>query len=291
MPSAGLRIDLVADTPPKLNHEAILKEFARGIRRVVKQGGLDPKLHWRKTADGLVLTLGEHQLELQLAGVPYWGDEQSEDTDAIGDIWEYGPRAAWMERDELDGAEGLEDRLVESKGAVLLKVLQTSDPQVAFLALCHLAAAAMDRGTVAMIVPSSGALHPATIPLCEALHQATALGDALQYILRIETEMTEDVGQLWYIAYGLGPFGLPDVGMRFGEDPQECLAGLPGFEEAAVAVQSVVSYLLNRRQAIPPGDTASVGDGETLSVIAAEFPQYGEGGCGAIELKRQENQG
>jgi hypothetical protein len=290
MPSASIRIDLVTDTLPELNHAAILKEFARSIRRVVKEGGLDPELHWRKTEDGLVLTLGEHQLELQLYGIPYWGDEESEDTNAIGNLWEYGVRAAWMERDELEGTEGLEDRLVDAKVAVLLKVVQTSDPQVAFLTLCHLAAAAMDRGTAAMIVPGSGALHPATIPLCEALHQATTLQDVLQYILRTETEPTADLDQLWYIAYGLGSFDLPDVGMRFGADPQDCPPDLPGLEEAAVAVQSTVSYLLDRRQAVPPGDTVSVGEGETLSVIAAEYPQYGDGGCGGIELKRQENQ-
>lgn len=283
------RIDVLTRVPPSLDAARLLKAFAKGVRPLLDSLHIPPQLRFKQDANELFLTLGPHRISVRTLGRSYWGEEGGDQAPEENDIWEYGPRAAWMEHDGIPGADGLEDAILESKGAVIIESVETPDPQTVVPVMAHLAAAAM-TDAIAMIVPTSGAIHPADNALRDKLRQCQGILTALQYVVRTEVMPIEGDSPLvriavtskefWYIVYGLHPFGLPDVGLRFSteEDDQGPM------QEAAVDVQSFVAYLLNRRAPVPAGDTVTVGVGRTYRVVDGQFPAYPHGTCGRVEL-------
>jgi len=272
-----------------LDTARLLKRFAKSIRPVLDSLGIPTQLRFKEDADALRVTLGQHQVQIRTLGHSYWGEEDQDDIPEENDLWEYGPRASWMEHDALPGADGLEEAVMDSKGAIIIESVETPDPQMIMPVIAHLAAAAM-TDTVAMIVPTSGAIHPANETLRDQLRQTRDIMTVLQYVTRTEITPIEGDSPLvriavsseefWYIVYGLHPFALPDVGLRFPikEDDQGPM------EAAAAAVQSFVTYMLDHGDPVPVGDTLTVGDGGSYRVAEGQFPSYQHSTCGQVEL-------
>lgn len=284
------RVDLLTRSSPRVDAKALLKSFSRSIRPVLESLSVGRELRYKETGVGLALTIGADRVSIRSVGPGYWVDEDEGQPAGQGenDLWEYGPRAAWKEEEGVDGAEGLEEAICESKGAIIIESMETPDPQAIIPVLAHLAAAASDD-SVAMIIPTSGSIHPVTAALRSALRQCSDIFSALRYILRMEYLPVEGDSPLvriavesrayWYASYGLHPFGLPDVGTAFpvSDDPDV-------EQEAAAAVQSFVAYLLQRRSPVPIGDTITVGGGRSYRVVEADFPANPHGNKGQVAL-------
>jgi len=160
------------------------------------------------------------------------------------------------------GDQRMVNLLRTCRGAILIDAHIIQRPYDSLRRLAQIAAAMMAPDTPVMLVPPSAKALAVTGEVRSAMGRAADVAALMPYVMGFH--VLEAAGQAVCFTGGMPMLMLPDVMMR-------CTPG--EVEAAAAAVQSLASYMVARRQAVPVGDTMELGPpgGRALRIVPAEL--------------------
>ncbi|MBT3202380.1 MAG: hypothetical protein HN350_20965 [Phycisphaerales bacterium] len=186
----------------------------------------------------------------------------------------------YLEQAELSGDNRLAGLLQSCSGAILIDAHIITQPYKSILYLAKIAAAMMEQDTPVMLVPPSLVVREVSGELRSAMGRATDATELMPHMMNFSAEPNAQGDQVTCLTFGMHMLALPNVIMRCGLEQQD-------IEQCAEIVQSIASYMVDRRQAMPIGDTTEVANGNLgiLRVVHAEIDNIAQDPQDAIALE------